>query len=63
MNSIMIEIGEIPFKAKEHQKKYQTNIAIVTQGTTRYNASATGMQRAQENWSWRNQRSFAALGC
>ena len=33
MKSILVDIREIPFKAKEHQKKYPTNIAIVTQGT------------------------------
>ena len=48
MKSILVDVGEIPFKAKEHQKKYPTNITIVTQGTTRSNASTTGMQRSRE---------------
>ena len=41
MNSILVDVGEIPIKAKEHKKKYPTNIALVTQGTTRSTASTT----------------------
>ena len=41
INSIWVDRGKIPFNAKEHQKKYPKNIAIVTQGNTRSTASTT----------------------